>query len=114
MEQIDELIKKFMASQDFKTRLGMDLDLTSPVTLTYAIERLIITHVKLWQLEDLVRDQKLSDAEVGVLKRKIDYMNGIVRPRLVESIGDIFVKAVKYGHEDLVKEPNLKDYQARQ
>lgn len=29
------------------------------------------------------------------------------------SIGEIFAKAVKEGNEDLVREPNLKDYKAR-
>ncbi len=113
MEQIDNYLKELMATPQFREAVTKDLDFNSPVTLTYGLERLLITHCKLWMLEDQVRDTKLSDEEIGVLKRKIDYFNGIVRPRLVAALGDIFAKAVKEGNEELVREPNLKDYKAR-
>jgi len=113
MDNIDALLRQYAASDEFRHLVASDLDFTPPVTLTYALERLTIIHCKLWILEDQVRDTKLSNEEIGVLKRKIDYLNGIVRPRLVESIGEIFAKAVKEGNELLVREPNLKDYKAR-
>ena len=113
MEQVDKLIHDFLRS-----RMGKELTVISdqslpPITLTYLIERLVITHVKLFMMEDQVRDPKLTDAEVGAIKRKIDYWNGVQRPRLVEGIGEILAKAVKTGNEELVREPNLKDYKAR-
>lgn len=113
MEQVDQLIHDFL-----RLRMGKELtivndQLPSPVTLTYLIERLVITHVKLFMMEDQVRDPKLTDAEVGAIKRKIDYWNGVQRPRLVEGIGEILARAVRTGNEELVKEPNLKDYKAR-
>lgn len=112
MEQIDKLIHEFL-----RTRMGKDLTISDqslpPITLTYLIERLVITHVKLFMMEDQVRDPKLTDAEVGAIKRKIDYWNGVQRPRLVEGIGDIFAKAVRMANETMVREPNLKDYNAR-
>ena len=60
-----------------------------------------------------MRNDEFSDEQIGVLKRKIDYLNGVQRPRLIAAIGEIFAKAVKGGNEDLVREPNLKDYKAR-
>lgn len=115
MQQIDQLIHSFLRSDIFKELLAQDFDIrVSPITLTYLIERLVITHVKLFMMEDQVRDPKLTDAEIGAIKRKIDYWNGVQRPRLVEGIGDIFAKAVKIGNEELVREPNLKDYKKRE
>ena len=114
MEQIDKLVNNFLKSDVFKELLAQDLDVrVTPITLTYLIERLVITHVKLFMMEDQVRDTKLTDEQVGVIKRKIDYWNGVQRPRLVEGIGEILAKAVKQGNEELVREPNLKDYKAR-
>ena len=113
MQDIDELIHKYMRTDEFRALVDGDCDFNPPVTLTYALERLSIVHVKLWHLEDQVRDDSLSDAEIGQLKRKIDYLNGVVRPRLVAAIGEIFAKGVKEGNEELVREPNFKDYKAR-
>ena len=114
MEQVDKLVHDFLRSDSFKELLAQDLHLrVTPITLTYLIERLVITHVKLFMMEDQVRDTNLTDEQVGALKRKIDYWNGVQRPRLVEGIGEILAKAVKAGNEELVREPNLKDYKAR-
>lgn len=113
MKDIDDLLRKYMATDEFRALVDGECDFNPPVTLTYALERLSIVHVKLWNLEDQVRDKTLSDTEIGQLKRKIDYLNGVVRPRLVAAIGEIFAKGVKEGNEELVREPNFKDYNAR-
>ena len=55
----------------------------------------------------------MAHNHIGVLKRRIDYLNGVCRPRLIAAIGEIFAKAVKTGNVDLVAEPNMKDYEAR-
>jgi len=115
MKEVDKIIHDFLRSDVCKEALACD-DFhinTSPITLTYLIERLVITHVKLFMMEDQVRDVNLTDAQIGAIKRKIDYWNGVQRPRLVEGIGEILAKAVKQGNEELVREPNLKDYKAR-
>jgi len=114
MDQVDKLIKEIIACPAFKEKLQGDFHIhVTPITLTYLIERLVITHVKLYMMEDQVRNTNLTDAQVGEIKRRIDYWNGVQRPRLVEGIGEIFAKAVKEGNEELVREPNLKDYKAR-
>ena len=113
MDQVDNLIREILTSPDFQERLKADILQIPPITLTYLIERLVITHVKLYMMEDQVRNVNLTDAQVGEIKRKIDYWNGVQRPRLVEGIGEIFARAVKEGNEELVREPNLKDYKAR-
>lgn len=113
MKDISNFFQDYMATDEFRHLVESDCTFNSPVTLTYALERLAIVHVKLWNLEDQVRNPNLSDDQVGLLKRKIDYLNGVQRPRLIAGIGEIFAKAVKEGNEDLVREPNMKDYQAR-
>lgn len=113
MKGIDGFLKEYIATDEFRHLVESDCSFNPPVTLTYALERLAIVHVKLWNLEDDVRNDKLSDEQIGVIKRKIDYMNGVIRPRLVAAIGEIFAKAVKEGNEELVREPNLKDYEAK-
>lgn len=113
MQNIDDFFKEYMATPEFHHLVDGDCAFNPPVTLTYALERLSIVHTKLFMLEDQVRNDQLSDEQIGVLKRKIDYFNGVVRPRLNAAIGEIFAKAVKEGNEDLVREPNLKDYKAR-
>lgn len=113
MDSIDGFLRDYMQTDKFRHLVETDCSFNSPVTLTYALERLAIVHVKLWMLEDQVRNDKFSDEQIGILKRKIDYLNGVQRPRLVAAIGEIFAKAVKEGHEELVREPNLKDYTPR-
>lgn len=113
MKGIDDFIHQYMRTDEFRHLIEGDCSFNPPVTLTYALERLAIVHVKLWMLEDQVRNESLTDEQIGVLKRKIDHLNGVQRPRLKAAIGEIFAKAVKEGNEELVREPNLKDYKAR-
>lgn len=113
MKDISNFFNDYMATPEFRSKVESDCTFNSPVTLTYALERLAILHVKLWMLEDQARNPKFSDAQVGAIKRKIDILNGEKRPLLIESLGDILAKAVKEGNADLVREPNLKDYEAR-
>jgi hypothetical protein len=115
MKEIDSALYEFMRSDKCQDMIEYkDLSFNTPVTLTYALERLAIVHIRLWVLEDQVRDKTLLDAQIGNLKRRIDYLNGTVRPRLIAGIGEIFAKAVKDGNEELVREPDFKDYRARE
>lgn len=113
MKDLSNFFKEYMATPEFRARVESECDFNSPVTLTYGLERLAILHVKLWMLEDQVRNPNLTDAMVGEIKRKIDYLNGVKRPLLIAGLGDLFAKAVKEGNEELVREPDLKDYKAR-
>ena len=113
MQGLDNFLREYMQTDEFRALVDGECTFNPPVTLTYALERLAIVHTKLFMLEDAVRNDKLTDEQIGVLKRKIDYFNGVQRPRLNAAIGEIFAKAVKTGNEDLVREPNMKDYEAR-
>ncbi len=116
MKNIDNAIYDLLRSPAFMDRsnkISKGDALAFPVTMTYALERLVITHVKLFMMEDQVRDASLTDEQVGSIKRKIDYWNGVVRPRLIASLGDMTAEAILGRNADIIKEPNLKDYKAR-
>jgi len=116
MKNIDNAIHELLRSPGFMDRcnaISKGESLEFPVTMTYALERLIVTHVKLFMMEDQVRDTNLTDEEVGGIKRKIDYWNGVVRPRLIASLGDMTAEAILGKDANIIKEPNLKDYKAR-
>ena len=113
MKDIDGFLYDYMRTDEFKQLVDGFCDFNPPVTLAYSLERLAIVHTKLWNLEDQVRNPDLTDEQLGKLKRNIDFLNGVKRPMLIAAIGEIFAKAVKEGNEDLVREPNLKDYKAR-
>jgi len=112
MKDLDTYIYDFLRSDEFQALLRKDLDVTFPVTFTYALERFVILHVKLYMLENDVRNQSLNNENLGLLKRKIDHLNGVIRPKLIESLGDMIAQGVKQGNLDLIKEPNMKKYGA--
>jgi len=114
MKELDTYLREYMRTDVFRALLQCPYSFTPPVTLTYTLERLAILHTKLFMLEDAVRGPNLTDEEIGVIKRKIDYLNGVQRPRLIAAIGEIFAQAVKEGDEELMREPDLKDYKARE
>ncbi len=54
MKDIDQYLYDFLRSKQFTTRMAEmrgETNTEHPVTMTYAIERLMITHVKLFMLE---------------------------------------------------------------
>jgi len=108
MEGLDQYIRDYLRSDQFKSIANYGTNF--PVTLTYAIERLIITHVKLYNLEDAVRNPNLEDKDIGQLKRKIDQLNGVDRPRLISSLGDMLAKAVDEHDLSVIREPSTKKY----
>ena len=111
MKNLDDHIRDYMKTDEFRQLVEKDMDFTTPVTAADALERLLIIHCKLWNIEDEVRQDGLPADRVVELRQKISYLNGVTRPRLVAAIGEIFAKAVKDGNEELVQEPNLKNYQ---
>jgi len=116
MKDIDQYLYDFLRSKQFTTRMAEmrgESITEHPVTMTYAIERLMITHVKLFMLEMQPEKKNYPDEEIGAIKRKIDYWNGKVRPRLIASLGDMAAEAILGKDADIIKEPDLKDYKAR-
>lgn len=111
-KNIDQLLYDYIRSPQAKLEIeDENLDWTCPVSLTYAFERALILHVKLFQLEDAVRDPSLADADIGKIKKKIDALNGQVRPRLINGISDLLKQVrVKADVESVIDETSTKKY----
>lgn len=113
MKDFDQMLYDYMRSDQCKALVERDCEFNPPVTLAYAIERFVVMHIKIWNLEDQTRNDKLADETIGRLKRRLDYLNGVVRPRLVEALGEILVQAVKRNDAGLIAEPNFKHFVER-
>lgn len=81
-------------------------------TLGEVIEKLIILHVRCWNLEDEVgAATDAGDAEhLAAQHVKLDEINKIVRPRLMAALTKLLVEAVIRNRTDLLGSGNLKQY----
>ncbi len=114
VKDIDQLLYDYIRSPKAQAEIqDENLDWTCPVSLTYAMERSLILHVKLFQLEDAVRNPNLNNEEIGKLKKKIDVLNGQVRPRLINGISDLYKQAFCKGDPKIIDETSTKDYKTR-
>jgi hypothetical protein len=71
------------------------------------IEKLVILHIRTWMLEDQLPLAK-DDAEIGVLKRKIDTCFKVKRPKFVQAINALIEDAIL--HEKSLREDTVKLY----
>ncbi len=72
------------------------------------IDKLIITHIRYWHLEDKMSDPNLSDSELASLRRKSESLFKSKRPILVNALDKFIVNLV---HKKVVEIPeNLKLY----
>jgi hypothetical protein len=71
------------------------------------IEKLVILHIRTWMLEDQLPLAK-DDAEIGVLKRKIDICFKVKRPKFVQAINALIEDAIL--HEKSLREDTVKLY----
>ena len=108
MQDFDKIITDFL-SRNSREKIESLENIEFGVSTTYMIERLVICHVRMWQLEDKVR-LSTDDAERSELKRIIDYVNSKIRPRLIQAIGDSIIKACASKDMTIIAEPSLKKY----
>lgn len=113
-KSIDQHLYDYIRSPEAQIEVYSDsVDWTCPVSLTYAMERMLILHTKLFQLEDAVRNPNLSNEEIGQLKKKIDALNGLIRPRLINGISDLLKQILCKQDPSAIDETSTKDYKAR-
>lgn len=73
--------------------------------LAEVIEKLVILHIRMWMLEDTMREAK-TDEEIASIKKKCDICFKVKRPRYVEAINMMVDNAIESGRslrEDSVK-----------
>ena len=71
------------------------------------VEKLVILHIRTWMLEDQLPLAK-DDAEIGVLKRKIDTCFKVKRPKFVQAINALVEDAIL--NEKSLREDSVKLY----
>jgi hypothetical protein len=107
-EQIEELISKRikeLLDNDIKSELETDLIQTD--NIGEVIEKLSILHCRMWYLEDQISEAK-TDAEIAILKRKIDICFKVKRPRLVEAVNRMIDESIVTGKT--LQEESVKKY----
>ena len=71
------------------------------------VEKLVILHIRTWMLEDQLPLAK-DDAEVGIIKKKIDICFKIKRPKFVQAINLLVEDAIRKNKS--LKEDSVKLY----
>lgn len=73
--------------------------------LAEVVEKLVILHIRMWMLEDTMKDA-VTDEEISSIKKKCDICFKVKRPRYVEAINLMVDNAIESGRslrEDSVK-----------
>lgn len=73
--------------------------------LAEVVEKLVILHIRMWMLEDTMREA-VTDEEIALIKKKCDICFKVKRPRYVEAINLMVDNAIETGkslREDSVK-----------
>lgn len=73
--------------------------------LAEVIEKLVILHIRMWMLEDTMREAK-TDEDIASIKKKCDICFKVKRPRYVEAINLMVDNSIESGRslrEDSVK-----------
>lgn len=106
-ESIDELFEQIVS--DHAAAPEQDVpDHSSPVTLGEALEMLAILHIRNWNLEDQAGEAQ-TDEEWAGIKRKLEFIFKIKRPRLLAAI-NMMLGQVLTGNTAAVDDMNVKRY----
>jgi hypothetical protein len=105
-ETIEDLIKLKIDEVLSKKEMP-DTEYIATDNLGEVIEKLVILHIRTWMLEDQLPLAK-DDAEVGIIKKKIDICFKIKRPKFVQAINLIVEDAIM--NNKSLKEDNVKLY----
>ena len=85
----------------------VDTDYIATDNLGEIVEKLVILHIRTWMLEDQLPLAK-DDAEVGIIKKKIDICFKIKRPKFVQAINLLVEDAIR--NNKSLKEDSVKLY----
>ena len=101
LEEIDVFLSSALAGEvrirDEKIKLYKNLNVTSAEDVNHlgeAVSKLAMSNIKIWHLEDEVRREDLSDADIVKTKRKID-TNNQERNNFMDKVDEILENFVK-------------------
>jgi len=109
LDWLQQGLYEWIRSDEFQAKAKQGVDVEFGVSTVYLMERLLISHVRVWHLEDKIRLTD-DDGERSELKRQIDYINSKVRPRLICAIEDSLIKAYAEQDMTIISDGNLKHY----
>ena len=81
---IDSRIKEYVAEVCSKKEIPDGGVFVETDSLGEVIDKLIIVHIRAWMLEDTIH-KNISDADLALVKRKLDVCFKQKRPKLVDS-----------------------------
>lgn len=89
-----------------------DVKYLASETLGEIIEKLLILHVRIWNLEDAAGEaEQAGDVEQFMeLHKKLEICDKVVRPRLMEALGLMLEKVLIEEKPELVRQESLKRY----
>jgi hypothetical protein len=105
-ETIEDAIKQTVHDVLSKREMP-DTEYIATDNLGEIVEKLVILHIRTWMLEDQLPLAK-DDAEIGVLKRKIDTCFKVKRPKFVQAINALVEDAIL--NEKSLREDSVKLY----
>lgn len=81
-------------------------------TLGEVIEKFLILHIRIWNLEDAAGiAASEGDAEsLMVLRRKLDECDKVMRPRLMAAMGQMLEEVIFGDRFDLLRSEDVKRY----
>jgi 2-phosphoglycerate kinase len=106
---IDDSIKAYVNEICSKREIPDGGDLIETDNIGEVIDKLIIVHIRAWMLEDTI-NKSISDADLALVKRKLDICFKQKRPKLIEAINRLIEKSIIDG-KSLI-EDNVKIYKS--
>lgn len=100
--RVNDILQKSKNQQDPGDVIATD-------SFVEVLEKLIISHIRAWYLEDEARRSDITEEKRGLNRRKEAINNGTRRPRYVEALGRMFQLALE-GKFSL-KEDSVKMYE---
>jgi hypothetical protein len=108
MQAIDSIIKQRVHEILSSTSEIPDVNLIETDSLGETLEKLIILHIRMWMIEDYIKEVYSDDTQVADLKRKLDICFKQKRPKLVQAINKMVDEAIRT--EKSLVEDSVKMY----
>ena len=113
-KSIGEILDSYIHDKVYKLAIENKENIEVPDNLiitdsfSQVLEKLIISTIRAWNIEEEARQSNLTDNQLAENRRKERVNNGVIRPRLIEALGRMFDLAIK-GKFSL-KEDHVKMY----
>lgn len=108
-EEFEGLLKDFIQEIMAATESPNVHDLVATDTLGEVLEKFIILHVRVWNLEDAAGLAE-TDEEFVKLQKKINHCFKVIRPRLLNAINTMLAKTIRENRMEYITDYPIKRY----